>query len=268
MASTEPGDVAASLLSSFETLQQEHAQLTCERDSLQQHKADSERKAAMLQDQASSAQHEAVCLRERLEGEQVVVRNYVDMLATHAEAHEALEDGWRRDHAERDRARAHVQHLEQQLGLRDAELSAQKERLADVQKLGETVVSLQRSLAEAREREQKARHDLAPLQAERDLLTEKNLTLRDQLGKSENDRHRQVSELQQQLSSVSKQLRITKSSNEDLQRMMPPHGGPHTGYGGGGVRHHAYNHAQPARGPSMARAFQPHQNSVLFGSDM
>ena len=93
---------------------------------------------------------------------------------------------------------------------------------ADATALSADVKDAQTRVAEAREQAQKSRHALAPLQAERDLLTEKNLTLRDQLGKSENDRHRQVSELQQQLSSGSSSKSSCPATEQQQTSRKPP----------------------------------------------
>ena len=211
MAVQTPEDA---LILSLETLQQEHAQLTSERDSLVALRAASEHQAAALQEQArrttnsprtTPATHAPYRLDHapynftlhiqqlrllstakavtdhRLTGEQEAVRTTVDMLTKQTAAHEAQEEVWEHDTAEHARTKQRAQSLELELELCGAQIRAQMAKLADAQVLNEAVVSLQEALAGAREREQKAKHDLAPLQAERDLLKTKNLTLRDQL---------------------------------------------------------------------------------------
>ena len=267
-------DRAAALLQSFEHLQQAHERLSDEREALLKRQAEEAQARATLQQQLDYWQGEAGRTEERLLKEQAAARHYVETLAKQSEANEALEEAWRRDLLPGERARDRMQWLEQQVAVRDEEIGAQRKQLREVEKLGGQVLTLQHGLAVARHAEQAAKNALAPTQAENDQLKARLVQARDQLGRSENARMREVSELQQQLSTVSRQLRSCKSHAEDLQRRLDASHRPGAQAAGG-------RHAQPGR-PSllavrggrgaatstdaggMASAFPQHQNSVLY----
>jgi len=108
--------------------------------------------------------------------------------------------------------------VEQALALREAELAAALPSVDEAERLSEETARLHTELDEQRHATKRAEASNAPLQAKLDDCLRRQKDLRDQLGKSELERQRQMSAYQAELTNASKRLRASKSQNELLTR--------------------------------------------------
>ncbi|KAL1511337.1 hypothetical protein AB1Y20_006140 [Prymnesium parvum] len=95
-----------------------------------------------------------------------------------------------------------------------------KEKVADAPRLHQLISSLEVEVHEERQRTKRAEASTTPLLVRLEESGKRCKDLRDQLGRSEMARQRQVSELQAELSNVSKRLRVSKSQSAELARKL------------------------------------------------
>lgn len=129
------------------------------------------------------------------------------------------------------------QALEQRLELRSAELQALRTRLLDAEAKEQLLLASRDEADRLRIELSKFQLELAPVRADAEERKRVNKKMREQLGKSETERHRQRAEFQTELTSMGKRLRVAKQQAEALQRANGGRcvGAPAANQSGGGT---------------------------------
>ena len=110
--------------------------------------------------------------------------------------------------------------VEQALAMKEAALAVTLSSVDEAERLSEETARLRTELDEQQHATNRAEASNAPLQARVDDSLRRQKDLRDQLGRSELERQRQISAYQAELTNASKRLRASKSQNELLARKL------------------------------------------------
>ena len=170
---------------------------------------------------------------ELLRAKQASLEQCTSMLSLMRSVGEALPPPEDRSTAEQEARRS----LEQRLELRSAELQALRTRLQDAEAKEQLLLESRDEADRLRIELSKLKLELAPVRADVEERKRINKMMREQLGKSETERHRQRAEFQTELTGMGKRLRVAKQQAEALQRANGGRcvGAPAANQGGGGT---------------------------------
>lgn len=177
----------------------------------------------------TEAERSSVLLRAK----QASLEQCTSMLSLMRSADEAMPPLENRSAAEQEAMRT----LEQRLELRSSELQALRTRLQDAEAKEQQLLESRDEADRLRLELSKLRLELAPVRADVEERKRVIKSMREQLGKSETERHRQRAEFQTELTSMGKRLRVAKQQAEALQRANGGRcvGASATNQGGGGT---------------------------------
>ena len=219
----------AQLVASFESLQQSHASLQHENDKMRARLEARDRERQDAQELIAHQNEQALQSIATRAREHAILEKYVAMVAVHSDttALAACETATSDQLAA---ARNENISLQRRLQVFEEERLMMRARLEEVTQLHSDKARLEHELFLARSEERKARAELAPAQTTADMWKGKFHEMRGMLGKSEVEAKRKEMEFQTQLSTMSRQLQVTKSRADRLfleydqrQRSLPPH---------------------------------------------